>query len=169
MVLPTTDADSYKRNNVTLKGSTKYKNFSIDGSINYVGKNQKFVTGGGGDSGIGSSFYEEILQIPVDINIKDFRDYKNKFFNVDNYFTPYAENPYYALYENGSKNKSDRVYGNINLGYKVNDWMSIQLQQGGDISNSQVKIWHNKNAPSLGSYNNGGNIERSKRAPDVVM
>ncbi|MBB5635564.1 TonB-linked SusC/RagA family outer membrane protein [Pedobacter cryoconitis] len=162
-----TDADSYKRNNVTLKGSTKYKNFSIDGSMNYVGKNQRFVSGGGGDSGIGSSFYEEILQIPVDINIKDFRDYKNKFFNVDNYFTPYAENPYYALYENGSRNKSDRVYGNINMNYKVNDWLNIQLQQGGDISNSQVKIWHNKNAPSPGSYNDGGNVEGSKRAPDV--
>jgi len=162
-----TDADSYKRNNVSLKGSTKYKNFSIDGSMNYVGKTQRFVSAGGGDSGIGSSFYEEILQIPSDIPISDFRNYKNKFFNVDNYFTPYAENPYYALYENGSRNKSDRVYGNVNMNYKVNDWLNIQMQQGADVSNSQTKIWHNKNAPTPGSYNDGGNIEGSKRAADV--
>lgn len=162
-----TDADSYKRNNVSLKGSTKYGNFSIDGSMNYVGKTQRFVSAGGGDSGIGSSFYEEILQIPGDIPISDLRDYKNKFFNVDNYFTPYAENPYYALYENGSRNKSDRVYGNVNMNYKVNNWLNIQLQQGADVSNSQAKIWHNKNAPSPGSYNDGGNIEGSKRAADV--
>lgn len=162
-----TNADTYKRNNISLKGSTKYKNFTIDGSLNYVGKTQRFVTTGDGASGIGSSFYSDILQIPNDIPIKDLRDYKNKFFNVDNYFTPYAENPYYSIYENGSKNKADRVYGNINLTYKAADWLTLQLQQGGDISNSQVKIWHNSNAPSIGSYNNGGNIEGSSRAPDV--
>lgn len=162
-----TDADSYKRNNVSLKASTKYKNFSIDGTLNYVSKTQKFVTAGGGDSGIGSSFYEDILQIPGDIPISDLRDYKNKFFNVDNYFTPYAENPYYSLYENGSRNKADRVYGNVNMNYKVADWLNIQLQQGADVSNSQTKIWHNTNTPSPGSYNDGGNVEGSKRAADV--
>ncbi|CAM4195771.1 TonB-linked outer membrane protein, SusC/RagA family [Pedobacter westerhofensis] len=162
-----TDADSYKRNNISLKGSTKYKNFSIDGSMNYVAKTQKFVTAGGADSGIGSSFYEDILQIPGDIPISDLRDYKNKFFNVDNYFTPYAENPYYSLYENGSRNKADRIYGNVNMNYKVADWLNIQFQQGADVSNSQTKIWHNKNAPTPGSYNDGGNIEGSSRAADV--
>ncbi|MBB6499636.1 SusC/RagA family TonB-linked outer membrane protein [Pedobacter cryoconitis] len=162
-----TNADSYKRNNVSLKGSTKYKNFSIDGSINYVAKTQRFVTTGDGASGVGSSFYSDILQIPNDIPIKDLRDYQNKFFNVDNYFTPYAENPYYSIYQNGSRNVADRVYGNVNMNYKVADWLNIQLQQGADISNSQVKIWHNINAPSLGSYNAGGNIEGAVRAPDV--
>ena len=162
-----TDADSYKRNNVSLKGTTTYKNFTIGATLNYVGKTQRFVTAGGAESGIGSSFYEDILQIPGDIPISDLRDYKNKFFNVDNYFTPFAENPYYSLYENGSRNKADRVYGNVNMDYKVNDWMRIQLQQGADVSNSQVKIWHNINAPTPGSYNDGGNIEGASRQADV--
>jgi TonB-linked SusC/RagA family outer membrane protein len=161
------DNDSYKRNNFTLKGSTKYGNFTADASLNYVGKTTKFINQGGGDSGIGSSFYEEILQIPGDIPIKDLQDYKNKFFNVDNYFTPYAENPYYALYENGSRYKSDRLYGNINLNYKATSWLSFQFQQGADVDNAISKIWHNKNAPSIGSYNAGGNIEGSARAADA--
>ena len=161
------DNDSYKRNNFNLKGSTKYGNFTADASLNYVGKTSKFIAQGQGDSGIGAAFYEEILQIPADIPIKDLRDYKNKFFNVDNYFTPYAENPYYPLSENGSDYKSDRAYGNVNLTYKATNWLSLQLQQGADVTNAKNKIWHNKNAPSPGSYNDGGNIEGQSRAADV--
>ncbi len=33
------------------------------------------------------------MQIPRDHVITDGRDYHNKFYDVDNYFTPYAENP----------------------------------------------------------------------------
>jgi TonB-linked SusC/RagA family outer membrane protein len=161
------DADSYKRNNFTLKASTKVDNFTMDGTVNYVSKTQRFVAQGQSISGIGSSFYEDILQIPNDIPIKDLRDYKNKFFNVDNYFTPYAENPYYSIYENGARYKNDRVYGNINFGYKLNDWLSLQFQQGADVDNATAKIWHNKNAPTPGSYNDGGNVEGQSRAPDV--
>jgi TonB-linked SusC/RagA family outer membrane protein len=161
------DADSYKRNNFTLKASTKIDNFTMDGTVNYVSKTQRFVAQGQSISGIGSSFYEDILQIPNDIPIKDLRDYKNKFFNVDNYFTPYAENPYYSIYENGARYKNDRVYGNINFGYKLNDWLSLQFQQGADVDNATAKIWHNKNAPTPGSYNDGGNVEGQSRAADV--
>ncbi|MES2457623.1 MAG: SusC/RagA family TonB-linked outer membrane protein [Bacteroidota bacterium] len=161
------DNDSYKRNNFSLKASTKVDNFTMDGSVNYVAKTQKFVAQGQSISGIGSSFYEDILQIPNDIPIKDLRDYKNRFFNVDNYFTPYAQNPYYSLYENGANYKNDRIYGNINFGYKINDWLSLQMQQGADVDNAGAKIWHNKNAPTPGSYNDGGNVEGQSRAADV--
>ncbi|WP_285059820.1 SusC/RagA family TonB-linked outer membrane protein [Pedobacter ginsengisoli] len=161
------DNDSYKRNNFTLKASTKAGNFTMDGSVNYVAKSQKFIAQGQSISGIGSSFYEDIIQIPNDIPIHDLRDYKNKFFNVDNYFTPYAENPYYSLYENGARYQNDRVYGNVNFGYKINDWLSLQFQQGADVDNSGAKIWHNKNAPTPGSYNDGGNVEGQSRAADV--
>jgi TonB-linked SusC/RagA family outer membrane protein len=161
------DNDSYKRNNFTLKGSQKFKNLTVEGTLNYVTKSQKFVAQGQGQSGLGSSFYEDILQIPQDIPISDLRDYKNKFFNVDNYYTPYAENPFYSVYENGSRYKNDRIYGNVNLNYKVNDWLSFQLQQGGDVDNAGDKQWNNKNAPTPGSYNDGGNVEGQSRVADV--
>ncbi|WP_448636115.1 SusC/RagA family TonB-linked outer membrane protein [Pedobacter panaciterrae] len=161
------DNDSYKRNNFSVKAATVIGNFNIEGSVNYVSKTQKFVAQGQGISGIGSSFYEDIIQIPQDIPIKDLRDYKNKFFNVDNYFTPYAENPYYSIYENGSRYKNDRIYGNVNFGFTVNDWLKLQFQQGADVDNAGDRQWHNKNAPTLGSYNDGGNVEGAKRAADV--
>ena len=165
-VVPT-DNDSYRRHTLSVRGSTRYKNFSADASVNYINRTQKFVETGQSASGVGGSFYEQIIQIPVDIPIADFRDYKNKFFNVDNYFTPFAENPYYTLYENGSRARSDRFYGNVNLQYQAFDWLTIQAQQGFDITNSINKTWRNKNRPSPGSWNDGQNPEASQRSANI--
>ncbi|HEY0769511.1 MAG TPA: SusC/RagA family TonB-linked outer membrane protein, partial [Sphingobacteriaceae bacterium] len=150
-----TDNDSYKRNTVSLRGSTVFKGFTAGASINYVSKVSKFVEVGGAQTGIGGNYYEDILQIPVDIPIEDLKNYKNQWFNVDNYFTLYAENPFYSINENGSRFKSDRIYGNFDLKYKVNEWLSFQFQQGADLTGGTNKIWHAKNAPSPGSYTEG--------------
>ena len=159
--------DSYRRHSLAMRGGTRYKNFSADASLNYINRSQKFVETGQSASGVGGSFYEQIIQIPVDIPAEDLRDYKNKFFNVDNYFTPFAENPYYTLYENGSKGRNDRFYGNVNLQYKILDWLTLQGQQGFDITNATTKSWRNKNQPSPGSWNDGQNPESSARSANI--
>ncbi|MEO6497360.1 MAG: SusC/RagA family TonB-linked outer membrane protein, partial [Mucilaginibacter sp.] len=158
--------DVYKRNNFTFNGGTKYKKFSSDVSLNYVNNVRNVIQTGQGDNQ-GSTFYESLLQIPVDIPIKDLRDYKNEFFNVDNYFTPFAENPYYSLYENGSRQTSNRFYGNINLKYEIASWFTLNFQQSADVTNRYGKQWLNKNAPSPGSWNSGVNVENAPRAADV--
>ncbi|MBB5395288.1 SusC/RagA family TonB-linked outer membrane protein [Mucilaginibacter sp. AK015] len=160
------NVDGFSRNNFTLKGGTNYKNFSADATLNYVAKNGSFVATGQGPTGVANTFYESVLQIPGDIPIKDLRDYKNLYFNTDNYYTPFAENPYYTLYENGSRTKTDRLYGNINLNYKLAPWVTLQLQQGADVSNAGTKIWYNSNSPTPGSWVGGGNTEGQSRAPD---
>lgn len=165
-ILPS-NSDSYKRNSLSLNGSTKYKGFTASSSFNYVGKNTRSVQANQGESGIGSNFYEEILQIPVNYPIKEFKDIDNPYYNVDNYFTPYAENPYYPLYKNGSLFKSDRLYGNVDLKLRATNWVTFQFQQGFDVNNTAVKIWHEKNAPTPGSWANGGNDEGEARAEDI--
>ena len=74
--------------------------------------NAPFTGQGGSD---GTSTFENILQIPVDIKISDFRDYKNKFFNVDNYFTPYAENPSTRCMRTVTRKILDRFFGNVDV------------------------------------------------------
>ncbi|HSB91952.1 MAG TPA: TonB-dependent receptor, partial [Flavitalea sp.] len=165
-IIPT-DNDSYRRNTLSLRGTTRYKGFSAEASMNYVNRSQRFVETGQSASGIGSSFFEQILQIPVDIPIADLRDYKNLYFNVDNYFTPFAENPYYTLMENGARAGNDRFYGSVNLNYKASNWLSFQVQQGFDITNGTSQQWRNKNAPAKGSWNAGSNPESASRSADI--
>lgn len=164
-VIPTY-ADYLQRNSFALRTNSRFKDFTINSSFNYVNKqiNAPFTGQGGSD---GASTFEEILQIPVDIKISDFKDYKNKFFNVDNYFTPYAENPYYPLFENRNTQNSDRFFGNIDAGYKFTKELSAQLRVGADFTNARTFGYKAVNAPSPNSWNAGNNPENAPRAPDV--
>ncbi|PSL47476.1 TonB-linked SusC/RagA family outer membrane protein [Chitinophaga niastensis] len=164
-VLPT-DADSYKRNTFSVRATTKYNKFSASASFNYVNKVAKAASTRS-EAGLGSSLFEDIIQIPVDMDISKFKDYKGKFYNVDNYFTPYAENPYYSLYENGNNLRSNRVFGNIGLKYAINDWLNAEWRVGADITNSGSKTYKAKNRPSAGSWNDGANVEGQTRQEDV--
>ena len=160
------NSDYLGRNTLSLRTNSKFGKFSINSSLNYINKkvNAPFTGQGGSD---GSSTFEDILQIPVDLPIHDFRDYHNKFFDVNSYFTPYAENPYYALYENFNTQTSDRFFGNVDLNYKLSSSFDAQLRIGADVDNARTFGYKAINAPAPGSWNAGGNTEGSSRAKDV--
>ncbi len=164
-VIPT-KSDYLGRNTLSLRTNNKYKNFSINTSFNYVNRkvNQP-ATGQGSTSG--STIFQDILQIPVDLPISDFRDYRNRFFGVNSYFSPYAENPYYGLHNNGNTQTSDRFFANVDMSYQLSPALAAQLRVGGDIENSRTFSYNAVNAPDPGSWNAGGNTEGATRAPDV--
>lgn len=164
-VIPT-KTDYLQRNTLNLRTNSRFNKLNLNTSFNYVNRkmNAPYTGQGGSDGG---SIFEEILQIPVDIKITDLKDYKNKFFNVDNYFTPFAENPYYPLYENRNTQNSDRFYGNLDMGYRLTNWLSAQFRVGGDVTNARTFGYKAVNAPSPGSWNDGSNPEGAQRAKDV--
>jgi TonB-linked SusC/RagA family outer membrane protein len=166
-VVPT-GTDFFGRHTLALRTNSKFNKLSLNTSFNFAKRkiNAPFTGQSGSDGG---SIFEEILQIPTDIPITDLRDYKNKFFNVDNYFTPFAENPYYPLYENRSTQSSERFFGNIDLSYNFTPSFSAQLRVGGDFDNARTYAYKAVNAPKPGSWNgpNPTNPEGASRAADV--
>lgn len=164
-VIPT-KADYLGRNNLSLRTNSKFQNFTISTSFNYVNRKVNQPASGQGSSS-GSTIFQDILQIPVDIPIHDFRDYKNKFFNINNYFTPYAENPYYGLNNNSNSEASDRFFGSLNMSYKLTSDLSAELRVGGDVENARGSSHNAVNAPDPGSWDAGANTEGSSRTPDV--
>jgi len=164
-ILPT-KADYLERHTFAVRSNSIYKNFTLNTSFNYVNRRMN-APATRPVGGIGSSFFEDLLQIPVDMNMGDFKNYKSTFANVDNYFTPFAENPYYGLHENGSGQNTDRIFGNINMGYKFTDWLSAELIVGGDFTNARTRIWNAVNKPSPGSWNDGSNVEGAQRQEDI--
>ncbi len=152
-VVPT-DADSYKRNDFALKGSITNGKFSASGSANYVRKDSKFVTTGQGTSA-GSTMFQEIIQTPRDLSIVDMADYNNKFYNVDNFYTPYAQNPYFVLNENGNNFLSERFYGNTYFKYDFTSELSVNARLSTDVINSMLKDWQAVAIPKKGSPNEG--------------
>lgn len=138
-----TDADSYLRKTLGINAGFSGKKLSIKTSINYVKKDQNVVnTGQGSASGQGNTLIQELLQIPRDISVVDQKDYNNNpFASNDNYFTPYASNPYFTINENSTKIDGNRIYGNVNFDYKFNEKLSLSYQLGGDYGIEKLKSY----------------------------
>lgn len=151
-------ADSYKRNTIALRGSTKFGDkINVSGSMNYIRKDSRFVP-----TGQEQSTLDGIWQTPRDISLVDLRDYKNKFNNVDNYYTVFAQNPYYALNEHGNRFRDNRMFGNINIDYTILPWMTATYRAGTDISNATLKQWRAITLSNRANYNDEvGRVEES--------
>jgi len=147
-IMPT-DADSYQRNNISLRGSSKFLNiFTGSASLNYVRKDTKAV-----ETGQEQTALDGIWQTPRDISIIGQRDYTNKFNNVDNYYSAFSQNPYYVLNEHGNKFEDNRVFGNIGLDANIFSWLSANFKIGTDVSNSKLKVWRAITDRSNFNYN----------------
>lgn len=164
-VIPT-KSDYLGRNTLSLRTNNKFNKFSVNTSFNYVNKKVNQPATGQASSS-GSTLFQDILQIPVDLPIKDFRDYTNKFFDVNSYFSPYAENPYYGLHNNSNSQSSDRFFANLDMNYQFSTAFAAQLRVGGDVENARGFAYNAVNAPEPGSWDGGGNTEGTSRTADV--
>ena len=151
-----TDADSYGRHTLGLSGSVKSNKITFSGNLNYVK-----TSGRGVATGQGLSVMNNLMQIPTDIPITEFKDYKNPFHNVDNYYTPYGiTNPYFTLNEDGTDYNKDRVYGSINISYEVTKWSNLSYRFGLDQSSDLLKRWVARVDAAPGTPNNGSSTEQ---------
>jgi TonB-linked SusC/RagA family outer membrane protein len=162
------NANLQERNTFALRTNSNFGKFSINTSFNYVSQKLDAPSTGYGSSS-GGGVYNSLLQVPVDVPITDFRDINNKFFNINNYFTPYAENPYFALKENGDRQNLDRFFGNVDLGYKITPHFSAEFRLGGDFTDARTFIWKQPASAQPGTWdgNPATNPEGAPRAPDV--
>lgn len=140
-VLPNAN-DTYNRNNISLRANARYNKFTADANINYVRKDMIQPTAGQGNNG--ASMFQEILQYGADVPFTALKDYKNSNFNPDNYYTFYAENPYWVIDNNQNKYQDDRIYGKIELSYEIIKGIKATARIGGDFTNSRQKRWNEK-------------------------
>ncbi|MEO6960578.1 MAG: SusC/RagA family TonB-linked outer membrane protein, partial [Puia sp.] len=167
-IIPT-KTDFLARNTLALRTNSNFGKFVVNTSINYTDQKLR-VPNTGQSTSSGGGVFESLLQIPVDIPIAAFKDYKNKFFNNDNYFSPYAENPYYGLYENGNQQNLSRVFGNFDLEYKFTPELSAQFRLGGDFTSARTFEWKQPNSAADGSWRgvtHPSNVEGATSQVDV--
>ena len=129
-----TDIDKSNRNTFSFRGMAEGKFLKVNAVFNYVHRTGSQTPDGNGGTGSAANLFSEILQIPRDISIVDLKNLNNPFNSLDYYFTPYAVNPYYALENNNSEFKEDRIYGNIDLNVKFTDYLSLLGRIGTDVS-----------------------------------
>lgn len=148
-VLPS-DADQYNRNTFSFRGNMKLGKFSAEANINYVRKDVTRAAAGQGDDG--STMQQEILQHAVDIDFSAMKDFNDERFNGDNFYTWYAQNPYWVLANNKNEYQDDRVYGKIEMAYDILPGLKAIGRLGGDFTNSTQQLKNAKLDYTPGSY-----------------
>lgn len=160
------DANKLERNTFALRTNSVFDKFYINTSLNFIAQSLSVPNTGQGTSS-GGGVFQSLLQIPVDLPIKDFADYKNKYFDYNNYWNAYAENPYYGLNENGNKQSLNRLLGNLNIGYNIDSHWNVDFKLGGDFTNARTFEWKQMNQIKPNSWRGGGNPEGSVATSDV--
>ena len=135
-VIPT-DKDKFVRHTFSFRSSRDYSKLKSNYSLNFVKRDLSTIAGGQGGSE-GATLPQEIIQMPRDISIVDMKDVNNKFYDLDGFFTPYAQNPYYPLYTADNLLDEERIYGNIGLDYQFTPWIKAIWRLGGDFTNSRI-------------------------------
>jgi len=135
----------YKKYGVRFNGSTQLSNhFYSSININYTNLNSRVEAQG---QNVGST-WNALMQTPRDIPVWEMKDLSNPFYGygfpdskgVLHYgsYAAYAYNPYFLAEKFDNRDVTDRVLGNITVGYKPNDQFNIYDRVGGDFISDRV-------------------------------
>ena len=151
-VIPGTE---YNRYNFKVSASTELSNHvSSSASVIYAKSNGDLSIQG---QNTALSPWEDIIQTPRDISLLELKDYKNKFNDLDGYYSPYTTNPWFVLNENSYTNNVDHIIGNVQLNYKPLEWLNIDYRLGTDFysDNREEKHAIAKTNPASQRYADG--------------
>ncbi|HTC22063.1 MAG TPA: SusC/RagA family TonB-linked outer membrane protein, partial [bacterium] len=160
--------DRQQRNTFSLRTNSNWGRFAINSSFNFVTQ-ALTVPNTGQSTASGGGTFENLLQIPVDLPISSFKNYNGPYNNNSYYFTPYAENPYFDIYENGDQQNLNRLFGNIDLNYKFTDALSAEFRLGGDFTDARTFIWKQLASAHAGTWDGPDptNPEGQSKTPDI--
>lgn len=131
-----TDADSYKRNTISFRGSyqpEKWLRFSTSMSF----ANWKTKTVG---SYQGTSVIDGIYEVPRDMSIVDRKNLNSAFDTPEAYYTPYGiTNPYWAIANNKNELNGNQTFGKLQADIMPIDGLTLTYRFGLDYSNYDQK------------------------------
>lgn len=152
------DVDILDRNTLTFKANGGTDKTKLNFGMTYINRLQKTIpTGQGDDAGTGAVIYSDILYQPINHYLPDYRDYKYRFNNLDNYYNGYAQNPYFTLAETGAKADQNRIIANLNITRELLEGLSIAFTGGVDTYSQFSKV-HGAIAKVTPGSNNSGSI-----------
>ena len=132
-IFPNTDLT---KNSVALKGEIAVTDrVTVGGSANYISNVSENIAENGYNGGnpmqsLGQWFGRQV-------NMQSLKDNWNTIDPVTNlpysWNHSYHNNPYWNLYKNTNSRNRDRLIGNMNLSWKLADWLSFKAMAGTDF------------------------------------
>ncbi|MFD0942151.1 SusC/RagA family TonB-linked outer membrane protein [Pedobacter boryungensis] len=129
--------DKFRRNTFKFSGSTKLaNNFNVNANVSYNKNltNTSFVGTGN------NSVISDVLNVSRQINLANFKDWKNyEFATTQGFFNGYQPNPYYAIANNRFSDNLDRFLGSLQMGYAPTNWLNVTWRLGTDYTSTRRK------------------------------
>ena len=133
----------YNKYSIRFNASTQLSNnFYSSINVNYINTYSRAANGGQASGSVLDNLYETARDIPI----WELKDLENKYYSMQyydtlgveryGYYGAYAKNPFWAAKNYDNRNKSDRVLGDINLGYKKGSFNVVD-RLGLDVSDER--------------------------------
>lgn len=133
----------YNKYSIRFNATTQFSNnFYSSINMNYINSYSRAASGGQGSGSVLSNLY----QTPRDIPIWELKDLENKYYSMQfydtlgveryGYYGGYYKNPYWAAKNYDNRNKTDRLLGDFNVGFKKGSF-NVVNRLGADISNDR--------------------------------
>ncbi|ASK30900.1 SusC/RagA family protein [Chryseobacterium sp. T16E-39] len=133
----------YERWNFMARVNSNFgaqKRWTSDIKVQYISTNSNNRPSAGQGDG---NYYPNILLLPRDINIKEYREGMDQNNVKQRWITNDGINPYWAAYNRLNEDKKDRFLLSGYLKYQFNDWLSADTRVGTDFYslNTDSRTW----------------------------
>lgn len=100
-----------------------------------------------------TSVYWNVFNTTVMAPLTQYSDYKNDKYSEPNYgyYNAYYFNPYFIIDANRTKDRRNTIQGNIDLGYKLTDWLRLNYRLGTTSTAQSSLTTQNKFSLAAGS------------------
>lgn len=132
--------DVNRRLTVHLAANKEYNKFKASYSITYTKGN--FDVNDGSFYGNNRDFtpYWNLINSPMQIPTTRFKDWRNDYWSSpDGYYNDYYTNPYFMIDNFRRVGRSEDIFGNAELNYKANNWLSFTYRLGATITTANNK------------------------------
>ena len=118
--------DKFDRNSFRFNASRELDRLTVGFNVSYS-QQKSDVTSGTGANSVYFSIFNTTVMAPL-TQYKDWQN--NEFANPNGYYNAYYNNPYWVIDNNRSINRSNTLVGNIDLSYRLRDWLRVQYRIG---------------------------------------
>ncbi|MEO8771439.1 MAG: SusC/RagA family TonB-linked outer membrane protein [Ferruginibacter sp.] len=129
--------DINRRRSITLRAEKEYNKFKAILTVRYTNDKYDVTTNN-------TNVYYGVTGSPGNYDLSAFKNWKTDYFSSpDGYYTTYLDNrdktPYYAIDNHRESGKVDDIFGNLELNYKLTNWLNFVYRLGANVTSSSAR------------------------------
>ncbi|SES96161.1 SusC/RagA family TonB-linked outer membrane protein [Hymenobacter actinosclerus] len=133
--------DKYDRNSFRFNASRELGRLTAGFNVSYVQQRTDITT----NDAQANSVYWNIFNTTAMSPITSYKDWQNnKFANPNGYYNAYYYNPYFIIDTYRTNDAKNTILGNLDLTYKVTDWLKLNYRIGTTSTDQSSLISQNK-------------------------